>query len=189
MTFDFAPSMFDMSGMGWESGSGRTRGGRWAPVAMKARRATSVSTVEVSSDIAFKGYADASVVPGVPATLHVLEEHKAHARLVKLVQALCADAALFGEQQSAKHVSDTCAAGVSLLKSVPLGRSLPKVSLSGEGTLLFLWLDSPKLVVTIDGWCAHFVVDAGSPNAVYHDDVAWVDGEIPAELLASILAR
>lgn len=150
---------------------------------------TSGSTAISQAVDGFKNWYDAAVLPGQAVTPSTVAAYRARRRLRQLVDRLCADLSVLGVEGRPQHAEMTRAASRCFLNALPLSAPLPKVSPDGEGGLIFLWLDAPKLLVGVDDWTLHYVQAAGTPQAVYRDDVAFAENSLPDELLLAIAAR
>jgi len=63
--------------------------------------------------------------------------------------------------------------------------ALPKMSVDGSGGLLLIWQTSTRTLVTIDDERLHYVTNASTSKAEYHDNIPF-DGTIPEEILQCI---
>jgi hypothetical protein len=181
-------STYDEAGWGDVTTEAAPKQRRW----LHPRRRTSTSTVIGGARATVEAWgAGAPVIPGEAATVHVLDDIRARTRLLRLVDALCADESLFpiaGSAKAALRVDQTRLATQKLIGSLPRGTPLPKVSPDGEGSLVFLWPRERTLVANVDGWHLQFIESAGRPDAVYHDEVDIREQRVPAELLAALQA-
>ncbi|CAN7779864.1 hypothetical protein LJR084_008129 [Variovorax sp. LjRoot84] len=131
---------------------------------------------------------DIAVSPGEPATMEILDNQSQRARLARLVEQMYLD----GSAQNAEspYISRTSRLAAKLLiDALPRDTTLPKLAPDGEGGIILAWAtEQRKMFVTVDDARLHCVDNAGSPDAVYFDDLAFDGYLMPQPILDALLA-
>ncbi|MGI4778026.1 MAG: hypothetical protein ACRYGA_07885 [Janthinobacterium lividum] len=185
MTFDVGYAYADVIEENYSPTINKKRSG-WHTTSRRNLR-SSVSTVtDAVNNSWLANSSDPSALPGEAVTKAVLDDIFARQRLCALVKAISLDVEYFGA--SGGFALQTRASALSLLNALPRGSRLPQISPDGSGGLLLLWDALNPLVVTVEGIKLHFVEKAGSPMAVYHDDIDFSEHKVPDNLLAAIIS-
>lgn len=90
---------------------------------------------------------------------------------------------------SGEVTSSSASAACKFLDELPVDAPLPKVNAEGDGGVLFAW-GSPNTgrnLVIVEDWCFHVVLNAGTNNAVYFENLPF-GGAVPAEVFQAIAA-
>jgi hypothetical protein len=90
----------------------------------------------------------------------------------------------FGNPESGKISPEVAITAHELLALLPDQTPLPRVGPDHERGLLLAWENtSPELIATLREHSLHFVVNPGTPDALYFDDLPFTGDQLPAELL------
>jgi hypothetical protein len=119
-----------------------------------------------------------SALPGVAITPEVSENEQHRRTLLSVLSRFAAERSI---TRTTMHATE------SFIDALPRGKQLPKVTPDGDGGLLMAW-DVPnqaRTLATIADWMVYTVVRAGTPQAMYFEDMPF-DGVIADQLLAVI---
>lgn len=122
--------------------------------------------------------ADSSTLPGEVLTVAVTDNQEQRALLLGMVRRLAAEELIS---------TSTLEGAASFFAALPRSMRLPAIGAAGEGALAFEWpgVNELGILLTIDGDRLHYVLHAGTPQAVYRDYVPIAE-HLPPELLETI---
>jgi hypothetical protein len=131
-----------------------------------------------------------AVWPGEAATPEVIAQEKKRNRLMELAKHFAKEGTSLFAGRKSTISQDTANAAIALLQSMTDASKLPLISPDGEEGLMMLWEDpDAPLLVTLQGWQLHVVINATTPQAEYHDALPYDGERVPQVLLSAISAR
>lgn len=139
--------------------------------------------IDVASDLG--GDSSAAVGTAIP----VMKRYRERAGLISLVNTFAQNgySCTAGRVSTVTHESAR-AAKVLFQRLLPAYKT-PKIAPDGEGGLLAVWEDPEhSVVLVVDDWRLHLVVDAATPDARYFDDLDF-DGVRVPDVVASAIPR
>lgn len=139
-------------------------------------------------DERYSGIHDLASTPGEAATPDVIENEQARQRLIAALALFRSHGYSQGENERGTISEASQQLSVALLNALPRHAALPKIAPDGDSGVVMVWeVNDTQLLLTVDEQGLHCVQNAGTPAAVYHDDL-YYDGSALPEQLAHVLA-
>jgi hypothetical protein len=131
-----------------------------------------------------------AVVPGEAATPQALKHEEERQALVALLARLSVSGLSWTADRSATITAASRQTAQAILRALPAGKALPKISPDAEGGLMMVW-NGPgdPFLLTVDNLRLHAVLAATTPRAVYLDDIPFWGQELTQQLLDAIPSR
>jgi hypothetical protein len=149
------------------------------------QRARDIGTrdgIAVTADLV----ADASSSVGTTTPVS-LERARERNRLISLIGQLARDCYSCVRERPSAVSEDSANAARALFEILLPAHQVPKIAPDGEGGLLAIWESREHpIVLVIDNWRLHLVVDAATPKARYFDNLPFDGERIPDAIIESI---
>lgn len=116
-----------------------------------------------------------------------IERTRERERLISLVGQMNQDGHSCTRDHPSKVSDESAATARALFEILLPSRETPKIAPDGEGGLIAVWDDpASSVVLVIDNWKLHLVVNAATPDARYFDDVPFDGEHLPDVIIQSI---
>jgi hypothetical protein len=126
-------------------------------------------------------------LPGEPATAEVIENEQARARLIGALNLFRSYGFTMHSEQNSIISEVSKDRSVALLKALPRQAQLPKVAPDGERGVVMVWdKGNTKFLLTVDEQGLHCIENAGTPDAVYHDDLYYDGAALPPQVALAL---
>lgn len=124
-----------------------------------------------------------------PTSIEDLSHERTRRALMNLVFSFKTEGLSFDDRLEYMANSVSTEAAVAFIRQIPKEYRLPKVAPDDEGDIIMVWEGDKTVLLNVEGWRLHFVVDPATPKSTHFPEVIF-DGEaIPYALLDRLPVR